>query len=239
MEFEKAIKGFIISITADGFSPDTIATYRWALSKLCDHLGNPEVNKISESMIKETFVWLRTDYVPRRKNLETGPLTGRSLENIWTAMRSFFNWAELEFEIKRPDKTIARPRYAKREVEPFTHDEIRRLLSACEKTVTREGKRPSFTMKRHTSLRDACLVMFLLDTGLRVSECARLNVGDIDLETGAVTVKPFRTGQKTKGRVVYFGKTTKKMSIAARYVPEIAALVCTTKRSVEGVKILE
>jgi hypothetical protein len=29
------------------------------------------------------------------------------------------------------------------------------------------------------------------------------------------------------------------LSIAARYVPVIAALVCTTKRSVEGVKILD
>jgi hypothetical protein len=29
------------------------------------------------------------------------------------------------------------------------------------------------------------------------------------------------------------------VSIAARYVPVIAALVCTTKRSVEGVKILD
>lgn len=65
-------------------------------------------------------------------------------------------------------------------------------------------------MKRHTALRDACIVMTLLDTGLRVSELARLNVGDVDLNAGSMVVRPFGTGNKTKGRVVYFGKTTKK-----------------------------
>ena len=34
-------------------------------------------------------------------------------------------------------------------------------------------------------------------------------------------------------------RTHQRMSIAAPYVPVIVALICTTKRSMEGVKILD
>jgi len=63
------------------------------------------------------------------------PLTPRSIENVWTAMRSFFNWAAPELELSfRPDKYIKRPRYKATEIVPFTESEVKRLLKACDRT---------------------------------------------------------------------------------------------------------
>ena len=54
--------------------------------------------------------------------------------------------------------------------------------------------------------------MILLDTGLRASELCALEVGDIDLKTGKVTIKHGQRGgaKGSKGRIVYMGKTASR-----------------------------
>lgn len=67
-------------------------------------------------------------------------------------------------------------------------------------------------MRGPTTLRDCVIILFLLDTSLRASELCALEVGDIDLKRGKVSVKHGqRRGVKgSKGRVVYIGKTARK-----------------------------
>lgn len=43
-----------------------------------------------------------------------------------------------------------------------------------------------------------------------MSELARLRISDIDMDKGEVFVEPFGSGRKTKSRLVYIGKITKK-----------------------------
>ncbi|MCI0886332.1 MAG: tyrosine-type recombinase/integrase, partial [Chloroflexi bacterium] len=61
-------------------------------------------------------------------------------------------------------------------VQPFTLDDIQRLLSYCD-AGTRKGAR------------DQALILVLLDTGLRASELANLELEDVDFAAQRMLIK--------------------------------------------------
>lgn len=207
----KAIEGFIIHRRAEGYSPATINIYRWAFERMLDYLGNQPLPDIKSEDIQRFYLWLQTDYTPNRKNGDTSPLNPSSVEKAWTTIRSFYNWATVELGIKRADQKIKRPKYKPKEIMPFSSNEVKAILKACTYTRTAQTtNRKAFQMVRSTHNRDRAIVLLLLDTGLRVSECARLTVGNVNTSTGEIFVDAFGTGQKTKSRHVYVGKQTLK-----------------------------
>ncbi len=200
MELKKALEGLIISRSADGVSPYTIQVYCYGINKLSDYLNNPEIESIKKEDIQNFFVHLR----------EHTSLAESSLVNIRRAISVLFNWAEKELNLKKPDDGIAYPKAPIKEVEPFSSDEIRRLISACNYSKTsKTNTRNSFRMKRPTANRDKTIILVLLDTGLRVSELARLQLKNIDIETGEIHVHPYGSGLKSKSRSVFIGKLSK------------------------------
>jgi integrase/recombinase XerD len=95
---------------------------------------------------------------------------------------------------------------------PFKEAEVKAILQSC--AYTKEYNNPlsskSYRTRRPTAERDTALILLMLDTGLRVSEIARLQIEHVDLQTGAVHILPHGSGQKTKPRVVYLGKSAKR-----------------------------
>ena len=210
MLLSAAIEGFLLTGRSH-YSSDTIAIYKWALSRLLIFLDDKELEEVTPDDLTRFISYLRTDYIPVRKNKDTSPLTSRSIENVWTAIRSFFRWSHEILSIQRPDLDLKRPEYEERVIIPFTREEVDALISACLRTkVADTSKRTPFTMPRPTAARDYAMVMVLMDTGMRVSELCRLNVQDVDLDTGEVIIEPFGTGRKTHGRTVYLGNGTTK-----------------------------
>jgi site-specific recombinase XerD len=88
-----------------------------------------------------------------------------------------------------PFSRVKMPRVDKRILPAFAPEDVKRLLAACDNP------------------RDAAVVLCLLDTGLRAAEFTVLNVGDVDLKTGAVQV---RRGKGGKGRVAFLGAKARK-----------------------------
>jgi len=212
MDLEHTITSFLLYVSGN-MSLTTRDLYSWALSRLSAHLGNPELKSIKPDDLDSFWSWLRNDYVPTRMSGNTAPLSGRSLENIWTAQRSFFKWCVDTGRLKRrPDLHIRRPEYSETEVEPFTEDEVRRMILCAERTriARTDGKRTPFTMPRNTARRDVAIIMLLAETGIRVSECARLARGDISFDKSEVTIQPYGTGRKTKYRKLEIGKATRE-----------------------------
>jgi len=83
-------------------------------------------------------------------------------------------------------------------------DEIKVLLKACEYTLSANTERRSqFKMRRPTADRDKAIMLLLLDTGIRASECCRLRIADLDIELGELTIHPCRSGAKSRPRLVY------------------------------------
>ena len=180
MHLSEAIHGFYLYQLSANYSPITAKGYNRLLSILARYLDNPVLNTITTEQITDFFAHLR-----QNGNSET------TVHTYWRTIRSFYNWASSELSIERPDH-IPSPRHAVAAITPFTVDEIKALLKHAKS-------------KRHTAL-----ILVLLDTGLRVSECARLTVADCDLESGTVQVRAWHNGRKSRPRTVRLGNLARR-----------------------------
>ena len=207
MKLSEAIKGFTIWAYAEGYSPLTVAAYQSSLGLLVTFLENKNIEEITETDLRSFFGYIRNTYISKTgKELSTA-----SHHRYWKSIRALFKWAETELSIGRPDLVIRMPRHNNKEIVPFSEDDIKKLIAACDYSapIHKEDKK-TYQFKRHTAIRDKAIILVLLDTGVRVGELTRLRIKDVNLENGAIQVLPYRIG-KTKPRVVIIGKLARKM----------------------------
>jgi integrase/recombinase XerD len=197
----------------EGFSPDTIAIYALFLNHISQRLDNKEIEKITAADLDGFMLYLRTDYKPHRKGDSTEPLGGCALDNYWKCIRSFFrfcvNVLHLRTEKNRPDKALARPKFDTAEIQPFTKDDMFKIMDGCEwsKEFKRSNTKP-YRLHRTTWIRDKMAAMILLDTGIRVGELCRLKIKEVDTNNGEIFISPFHRGAKTKSRSIPIGPET-------------------------------
>lgn len=195
----QAIEGFLMARRADGYSPQTVEQYQWALSMLRQLVDKP-LRQVDVDDLRRFMASVQEN--PR--------LSRTSVFHVWKALRAFYKWTASEGLSERPDKLLTKPRYAYREIQPLSEAEIKALLKAIDRTAPSQGKRQSFTMPRSTAHRDRAIIMLLLDTGLRASELCRLTVNDVDLQNANITVRPFMSGIKSRPRIIPIGNVAKK-----------------------------
>jgi integrase len=174
-------------------------------------MNYPELEEITPIQLSQYMSNLRTEYKGHRFGGVDASIGPSAIDTYWKCLRSFFGWCARNLDLKRPDLNLPRPRYKLPEVTPFSLEEVKRILHACEWSaeVNRSNAR-RYRMKRPTAARDKALILLLLDTGLRLGEVTRLNVADMDLQTGEIIVAPFGSGQKTKPRVVYLDQNARR-----------------------------
>jgi integrase/recombinase XerD len=202
----KAIPGFINYKTAEGLALRTIDSHERLLNKWLEHIGDQEIGKITVLDVVAYLSWLRNEYTPRRYNRKTYPLSPKSLRYVWVTLSSFYSWAAQELEVVQIMKAVPAPRINKTSIEPFTQEEVQRMLKAC--VYSREARtsnRRSFTMRLPYGHRDQAIILTLIDTGLRAMELCKLLIGNIELKTGQVEVKHGVIGgaKGGKGRTFY------------------------------------
>ena len=90
--------------------------------------------------------------------------------------------------------TFDMPRIVKKRLPRLTADELRQIVKAC-------------------NVRDRAIVLLMADSGLRRGEVCALDWSDIDMGTGAVTV---RRGKGRKPRLSRIGATTRRALLAYR-----------------------
>ena len=181
---------FLLDCEARRLTDQTLSFYRAKLSlffRWCEADGLEAIQELTAHHIRRYLVELH-----RRE------LSSQYQHDIARAIRAFLNYCVRdELLEKSPFAKVQMPRLEKKILEAFTPDDIRRILKNC------------------PSERDRALCLFLLDTGLRASELIALNVEDVDLKTGTVTV---RLGKGQKGRTTYVGARTRKQMV--RYYSE-------------------
>jgi site-specific recombinase XerD len=123
------------------------------------------------------------------------PASSSTLEHYYRVLNTFFNWLlEEGIVVENPLRSVKKPRIKRTMVRAMSTEEVKRLLLWC-------------SGKSKLQVRNRAMVMMLLDTGLRVSEVANLEVSDVDLKTGAILVK---RGKGGKERIVRVGAKARR-----------------------------
>lgn len=115
------------------------------------------------------------------------------------AVRRFVAWLIATGHLPvDPFAGVKGPRQTQKLVTPLTDDDLRALIATCVTPTHRVGE-----PLHHR--RDEAIIRLMFETGIRIGETIALQVDDVDLDGGRVTV---RRGKGGRGRVIPIGATT-------------------------------
>lgn len=161
---------------------NTVRNYRTDLLDFFNFLKDEKIgtlNEVDKQVIRRYL-----------SNLIKRAFVKASIARKLSALRSFYRYLKREGIIAvSPVANTTSPKLDKRLPAFLSQDEINRLL-----------KTPDFSTPQ--GQRDRALLELLYASGLRVSEIASLDVGQVDLETNEIRV----WGKGAKERVVLMGK---------------------------------
>lgn len=130
----------------------------------------------------------------------------RALKRKMVALRGFYAYFFKREMIKtNPTVLVDMPKIHDKAIVRLDSDETASLLDYIEHAGdSMSGQKKAYWEK--TKLRDLALVTLLLGTGIRVSECVGLDIGDVDFKNNGIKV--VRKGGNEM--VVYFGDEVEK-----------------------------
>ena len=118
-------------------------------------------------------------------------LSARSIARHMTTLRNFYSFLTREGEIQAdPSEFLIPPRQWSNLPKYLNREEIDRLLAAPDAC-------------KPTGLRDRAMLELLYATGLRVTELCRLELSNVERDSGVLSV----TGKGNKQRLVPFGES--------------------------------
>lgn len=158
---------YLLRCQVEGKSPSTVKAYAETLrrfARIADEEGFPK--GVAGIAGVHLYAYL-------------GRYTSHSLETrhrYFREVRCFFNWLVAAGYLEEtPFRSLRNVRLPQRIVQPFSLDEVARLLACC------EAESP-------IGARDRAILLTLLDTGIRCSELVQLNLEDLDLDAGRLRV---------------------------------------------------
>ena len=117
------------------------------------------------------------------------------------ALRSFYNYFyQTEMIRNNPAALVHLPKQHEKEIIRLEPNEVAILLDQVEDGTKLTQKELEYHKK--TKVRDVALLTLLLGTGIRVSECVGLDLGDVNFDVDGIKVRR-KGGYET---VVYFGE---------------------------------
>ena len=197
MRWEDAVEGFWLARSRN-LSDHTVSDYTITFRRFGKWVKYGDIAKITVKQVNAFLTYLDEE-------LELAPKT---VLNHWIALSSFWTWAARELGIKHIMRDVERPHAPKRTMQPFTEDEVRLLVAACASMRAYDPRNQRYTDgHRPSALRDAAIILVLLDAGLRVSELAALTKRDYDRKQGRIIIEH---GKGDKQRTVFVGQAAQR-----------------------------
>jgi len=187
LSWDTALRLFLLRCRAQNIAPSTQELYgfklrgfvRWAV----------ENGAASPADVEPSHLRAAIEACRARGNRPT------TVDVAFRILRTFWRFLLRDgLVVCNPMERVTRPRVERKFIKPFTEEQLRALLAAID---TRDL----------LGLRDHALVLFLADTGLRISEALSVRIGDVDWASGSITVM----GKGRRERRVAFGQAAGRM----------------------------
>jgi integrase/recombinase XerD len=184
----REIDAFLIDRQARGLSAGTVGFYRKKLHLWCHLFTSLDVHRVEEvspQHLRQCLLELSETHNPG------------GVHALFRAIRTFRRWREDETEPaewNNPLKKVRAPKAPTGVLEPLPLRDLKKMLATCDRSFNGQ--------------RDRAVMLCLLDSGARASEFTALNICDVNLTTGAVTIGRVKWGQapcRVPGRQVTAG----------------------------------
>jgi len=185
---------YLIQCEERNLTVKSIEGYRFYLGYLKKYLEENQhsllVDEITERDLKDFLKFMR----------EKGN-TQATINSAIASIRPFFNYLVEQEVIKdHPMAKIKKGKVDQKPIIPFSSDDIHILLKQPDKS-------------RQAGYRDYCIMLMLLSTGMRISECLNLTISDIDFKNNRILI---RESKNRTPRIVGMAKKIK--SELQRYI---------------------
>ena len=156
------------------------------------------INKLQAVDIEEYIEYLKLYTGPDGKEITNSEA---GIKRKLSALRSFFNYFHTHQIINtNPTLQVRMPKLHEKNIIRMDENEVVDFLDTVESGNKLTKNQQSFRKK--TKIRDLALTTLLLGTGIRVSECVGLNIGDVDFNNDRINI--IRKGGFES--FVYFGE---------------------------------
>lgn len=183
------VEAFLIDRRAAGLTPGSVKFYREKLKLFTDYCDSQVITSIEQ--ITPVIIRQFLLYLEDKKHSPGG------IACVYRSMKAFLLWYEKEAEPtawKNPIRKVKAPRVPDEPIEPVEVGSVEAMVSVCRSNT-------------FTGIRDKALLLFLLDTGLRVMECLALDLPDVEVLTGECLI---RQGKGRKPRTAFFQQRTRR-----------------------------
>jgi len=188
----------------EGNSNRTIEWYKAKLTHFADFLKNGEEARLTDVTLDTARSFIASlqarkcrFYDHPYRPTEEGGLSPFTIHGYVRTLKVFSTWlVEEGFTSKPLFARLKRPKLGKPMIQILSHQEINSIVNAINPNSFLGG-------------RMYAIVLLLLDTGIRASECCNLTLGNTHMDEGYIKV----LGKGSKERIAPFGGTTKKALI--------------------------
>jgi len=215
VQVEGLLSAYRRHLEAANRSPKTISWYMEILRRFFDFLDlNNRLKSIGDIGRDEVRTYIR--YLqsvrkwPNSPSIKAnkGNLSPYSIQGHVRAIKAFWGWLfREEYLLENPLVKLPLPKVPQSLVKTLTMDQFKRLLAEIDRQTPLGAKY-------------YCILLFLLDTGLRIAELVNIKMGDVDPVNCLATV----VGKGQKQRVVPFHRVTRRE--LQRYIRHFRPKLC-------------
>jgi site-specific recombinase XerD len=183
---EGDLQALVLACRVDNFSEATVLDYKKKIGQFIRFMATIGVREAGQVTADHVRLFLLNQ--KKTSNAVT-------IYNHYRDLRRFFNFLVEEKRLgQNPMAPIKPPRTPKTLIKPLSVDQLRQLLDLCDDNA-------------FLGLRNKAIILIFLDTAIRLSEMANMQIRDLDLERGVIKIM----GKGAKERVVAIQGRTRKV----------------------------